>query len=163
MINPCWVPVGKEEPLQWHWLGTKELRNSCGKVVTGNEPNVNLWCVLSAKFLHCMNRRMFHRLKDTTVSYLRDICQTVFWECIKFWPPSAAKTWEKGGQFSGRPPRLWGLKHWPHGKGLVKVDWVRLEKGWLQCTRFSTNKGSWRRWIWSHHSVAEQKGERQWG
>lgn len=162
MINPCWLSVGKEEPLQWHWLQTKKPRSSCGKVVTSSELNVNLWCALTAKFLHYMNRITFHRLKDTAVNHLCDICQTVFWECIKFCPP-VQQTREKGGQASGRPPRSWGLKHWPHGKGLVKVGWIRLEKGWLQCTRFSTNRGSWRRWMWSYHSVPEQKGERQWG
>lgn len=52
----------------------------------------------------------------------------------------------------------------PHGEVLVELGWVRLEKGWLQCTKEtpSAYKRSLRRWRWSHHSDAGQEGERQW-
>lgn len=67
----------------------------CGKgpgVVMGSEPNVTpLVCPNSKggeQLLGCMNRDTFHRLKDRIVNPLCGICQIIFGDCVKFWPPA---------------------------------------------------------------------------
>lgn len=123
----------------------------------GSEPNMNPWCALTAKVVNSSWAVWTGACSidwGTRLSTLYIVFVRSYFETASSFGPQLRKDMGKWWGAQWRAPR----------ERLAELGWVRLEKGWLQCTKQtpSTSERSSRRWRWSCHSGAGKEGKGRW-